>query len=538
MAIPYEKIVAEDLNIGIGTVAVTMPAGGTATGTKIGLQTLLGLGVYAATQFGPAGDGASIQAAINQAAADGGGIIWIAAGTWTLRAGLTVPVGITGPIRLQGAGRRRTILAYVGAGGTALTLGDSSADSLYYGVEGLTIDVSGASGTANGILATRGQVFAFRQLLVSSVVVGTMGTGISIQGTGGTTTDCDLETVQVTGNWTKGIWFQGPALNTCNNHMLRHVAVSRTIAQPGTGTIGIHFDVNCGDNYVGMPDVEGYDTGYLIDGRYTRGFVRLENCGVGVNMTANSFYNHVVISSFIPLTTPFVNGGGAFNSAIFAEDWQQYRDGTDLIFRQNNQLVNGAVGGNAYSDIRAGGSSDFIAALRLEDRTGTIKWQIQKTIGNVFLVLDPNNKTRLSMLGSANDATSVMSAGTAPVALNVNNTGAAGGTGGVVGGDGSAVSTWGVTGAGDASFAGLHLGASVGAVNLAAANATVVACTFVKFNSLIFLSPTNAQATTLMRGASAPYVLTRTAGVGFTIQTADGGAAAGTETFYWVVINP
>ncbi len=34
-SVPYEKIVAEDLNTGFGTVDVTMPAGGTATGNKI-----------------------------------------------------------------------------------------------------------------------------------------------------------------------------------------------------------------------------------------------------------------------------------------------------------------------------------------------------------------------------------------------------------------------------------------------------------------------------------------------------------------------
>lgn len=40
MAIPYEKIVAEDLNLGTGTVTVTMPGGGTDTGNKINLATL------------------------------------------------------------------------------------------------------------------------------------------------------------------------------------------------------------------------------------------------------------------------------------------------------------------------------------------------------------------------------------------------------------------------------------------------------------------------------------------------------------------
>lgn len=39
MAITYQKAVAEDLELGHGTVTVNMPAGGTATGTKIALST-------------------------------------------------------------------------------------------------------------------------------------------------------------------------------------------------------------------------------------------------------------------------------------------------------------------------------------------------------------------------------------------------------------------------------------------------------------------------------------------------------------------
>lgn len=36
MSVPYEKVVEEDLNLGAGTVQVTMPGGGSATGHKIG----------------------------------------------------------------------------------------------------------------------------------------------------------------------------------------------------------------------------------------------------------------------------------------------------------------------------------------------------------------------------------------------------------------------------------------------------------------------------------------------------------------------
>jgi len=35
MSVPYEKIVEEDLNFGVGTVSVTMPGGGTVTGHQV-----------------------------------------------------------------------------------------------------------------------------------------------------------------------------------------------------------------------------------------------------------------------------------------------------------------------------------------------------------------------------------------------------------------------------------------------------------------------------------------------------------------------
>lgn len=41
MAVVYEKIVAEDLELGRGTVSVTNPAGGNIAGSKIGIHTFL-----------------------------------------------------------------------------------------------------------------------------------------------------------------------------------------------------------------------------------------------------------------------------------------------------------------------------------------------------------------------------------------------------------------------------------------------------------------------------------------------------------------
>lgn len=48
MSVPYEKAVEEDLNLGTSTATVTMPGGGTDTGTQINLATFA-IGPTAAT---------------------------------------------------------------------------------------------------------------------------------------------------------------------------------------------------------------------------------------------------------------------------------------------------------------------------------------------------------------------------------------------------------------------------------------------------------------------------------------------------------
>jgi len=77
--------------------------------------------------------------------------------------------------------------------------------------------------------------------------------------------------------------------------------------------------------------------------------------------------------------------------------------------------------------------------------------------------------------------------------------------------------------------------APVGSFTLAAAATTVVNNSNVIALCKIILVPTNAAAATLMGSAKALYISARTAGTSFTVATANAAAAAGTETFDYLI---
>jgi hypothetical protein len=77
-----------------------------------------------------------------------------------------------------------------------------------------------------------------------------------------------------------------------------------------------------------------------------------------------------------------------------------------------------------------------------------------------------------------------------------------------------------------------------GSFTLAAAATTTVTQPAVTATSKIFLVPTNASAGTLQAGLTHLYVSARTTGASFAVTTANAGAAAGTETFDYFIINP
>lgn len=78
---------------------------------------------------------------------------------------------------------------------------------------------------------------------------------------------------------------------------------------------------------------------------------------------------------------------------------------------------------------------------------------------------------------------------------------------------------------------------SVGTFAMPAAATSTISDTSVLANSAIMVMPTNAAAGTLQGSAKSLYISARSAGTSFTVATASGVAAAGTETFLYVVWN-
>ena len=78
---------------------------------------------------------------------------------------------------------------------------------------------------------------------------------------------------------------------------------------------------------------------------------------------------------------------------------------------------------------------------------------------------------------------------------------------------------------------------TMGSFTLAAAASTVVPSPQIKANSIVQLFPTNASAAALAGAGKALYY-TINPGVGFTVFTANGVAAAGTEGFSYAIVTP
>ena len=76
-----------------------------------------------------------------------------------------------------------------------------------------------------------------------------------------------------------------------------------------------------------------------------------------------------------------------------------------------------------------------------------------------------------------------------------------------------------------------------GTFTLAAAASKVVANTSITASSIVVLTPANVNAGALENTSKSLFILSKNAGVSFTVRTADNTAAAGTETYNYLVFN-
>ena len=78
---------------------------------------------------------------------------------------------------------------------------------------------------------------------------------------------------------------------------------------------------------------------------------------------------------------------------------------------------------------------------------------------------------------------------------------------------------------------------NAGLFTMAAAASTIVPCSNITAMSVVVCFPRNAAAGNLVQGPATPYHSANTPGESFTISTANGANAAGTEIFNYLVFN-
>lgn len=209
MSVPYERVVAEDINTGYGTVTVTMPAGGTATGNKVGLHTFRSGKAVNVRDFGALGDGVNDDTAAINSAKNTAGVytLLFPAGTYKITAALTPLASQT----WQGDGE---------GGITVITQATANTDAIRIvdvgGVSLRDIEARGGSGTGSGIVM-RSDTNNVSSCYFFNVRVRSSGRdGLRIEGAN----KCRFYNVECTGNGRDGFRCQsgGAGFGSCDNN--------------------------------------------------------------------------------------------------------------------------------------------------------------------------------------------------------------------------------------------------------------------------------------------------------------------------------
>lgn len=412
------------------------------------LRDTISIADFGADPTGVADSSSAIQAAINSVATDDlpnvGNRIFFPAGIYKIGTALTVPASTQG-YNLEGAGGRATVLKYTGSG-VALTVGTTAADTQGIRIAHMNFELGSASSGAGAVQYRRVTFGSMEDILVTGrTSAPDLGTAIFIDGTGSASYNVLLDNVEITGNYTKGIYSQGTGVtNTSNNHCFKHVVIARTTLKPGTGTIAFHWGSTSGDGAFQSIDVEGYDVGYQIDGGYLRGNARAENNTLAVAFGAASFDNWISLAPFNNTSLVTYAVGQAYNS-LFLPDGLEMNLNTGVV--SSYLMLRDRTDHSSALRFQAGLTAEQDEAIEWYDRTANKLFQMRKASYGALVIEDiaSGGIPRLSISGGTNDDTVFASAGTGAVTVN---TVAGRGTGGFKVGDGAGNTTTVISSAG------------------------------------------------------------------------------------------
>jgi hypothetical protein len=233
-------LVLSALCVGPGALAADIPAGGRWTVAAEGANTAAGA------------DGAAIQAAIQDAEAQGGGVVVIPPGRFVLKSSLL----IRGRVWLEGAGPDLTYLDNQSNGNAVIVDGSQLFGALTRGagIRGLSVVSGAASNLARDANPNVGIVVkqAGHQLLIEDVVVKNHATGISLA-------DCwyaQLDRVTVWAAATAGIRVRGGGSNRITNTTISNQS---TTGSEDSTSVGLLYETGGGLDVVNVHALEfGY----------------------------------------------------------------------------------------------------------------------------------------------------------------------------------------------------------------------------------------------------------------------------------------
>lgn len=283
MSIPYEKAVAEDLNLGHGTTSVTNPAGGSLTGSKIGAHTFFGESYLNAADFSGGDIGEKVNTAIaaltnntgtidgrsfrgsqplTTMIADGGKTVAILLGDVRLSSSLATAFTLSGNgSSLIGIGASTTdtthgtVITHTGTG-ACIQLGSTSDGTECPNLAGFRI--VGSSAGSHGIKAYS-RLGVFEQLIISGY------TGASAKGIELITSDASPSFVSY------GNTFRNLDVRTCT-----------TLVKLTSATVAGGANAN---SFIGGRYLGPFTTGFLLDNAVYTNFLNVDLEG---SSTANS----------------------------------------------------------------------------------------------------------------------------------------------------------------------------------------------------------------------------------------------------------